>query len=69
MNWKLILFFIITLFTLLYLVEFWENRHTKINFQMFGQKIEMTLGLLLFAVFLDGSILTLIILFIIRIDK
>lgn len=62
MNWKLILFFIITLFTLLYLVEFWENRHTKINFQMFGQKIEMTLGLLLFAVFLDGSILTLIIL-------
>lgn len=62
MNWKLILFFIITLFTLLYLVEFWENRHTKINFQMFGQKIEMTLGLLLFAVFIDGSILTLIIL-------
>lgn len=60
MNWKLLLFFIISLFTLLYLMEFWENRHTKINFELFGQKIEMNLGLLLFAVFLDGAILTLI---------
>lgn len=57
MNWKLLLFFIASLFTLLYFVQFWENRHNKTSFHMFGQKIDMNLGLLLLAVFLDGAIL------------
>ncbi len=57
MDWKIILFFIVILFTLLYLVEFWENRHQKVTFHLFGQKMEITLGLLLFAVFLDGAII------------
>jgi len=61
MNLKLLLFFIVSLFTLLYLVQFWENRHSRASFHMFGQKIDMNLGLLLLAVFLDGAILALLI--------
>ncbi len=57
MNLKLIVFFVVILFTLLYFVEFWENRHQKVEFHLFGQKMEITLGLLLFAVFLDGAII------------
>jgi len=60
MNLKLLLFFIVVLFTLLYFVEFWENRHTRVSFHMFNHKIDISLGLLLVAVFLDGAILTLL---------
>jgi hypothetical protein len=60
MNLKLLLFFIVSLFTLLYFVQFWENRHSKAVFHIFGQKIEMNFGLLLLAVFLDGAILAIL---------
>jgi hypothetical protein len=60
MNWKLLLFFIVILFALLYVVLFWENRHEKIHFHIFNQKTDMNLGLLMAAVFLDGIIITLI---------
>jgi hypothetical protein len=64
MNLKLLFFFIVILFTLLYFVQFWENRHEKVTFHIFGQKVEMNLGLLLVAVFLDGAILSLLIIWI-----
>jgi len=62
MDLKLLIFFIVILFTLLYFVVFWENRHEKIHFHFFSQKIDINLGLLMFAVFLDGIIITLLIL-------
>lgn len=60
MDWKLLLFFIVILFTLLYFVLFWNNRHEKVHFHIFSQKTDMNLGLLMAAVFLDGIILTLL---------
>jgi len=60
MNWKLLLFFIVILLLLLYVVMFWENRHEKTHLHLFSQKVDINLGLLIFAVFLDGIILTLL---------
>ena len=60
MDWKLLLFFIVILFALLYLVMFWENRHEKAHVHFFGQKLDMNLALLMIAVFLDGVIITLL---------
>ena len=60
MGWKLLLFFIVILFTLLYLLMFWENRHEKTHVRFFNQKLDMNLALLMIAVFLDGAVITLL---------
>jgi len=57
MNWKLLIFFIVSLFAILYLVIFWENRCERVKFHFFNQKMNISLGLLLFMVFLDTSII------------
>ena len=67
MDWKLILFFIVILFTLIYFVVFWENRHEKTHFHFFSQRIDINLGLLMLAVFLDGAIITLLLLWLLDI--
>jgi len=57
-NLKLIIFFFVALFILIYLAIFWHNRHEKIEFHLFSKKIEINLGIMAFGVFLDGAILT-----------
>ena len=57
---KLILFFVVAVFTLLYLALFWDNRNEKIHLHFFHQKIDTRLGLMMFAIFLDGIILALL---------
>ena len=52
------LFFIVALITLTYLASFWENRKTKVKFNLFHQDIEISLGILAFGLFLDGAILS-----------
>lgn len=55
---NLIVFFIIAVLTLTYLLSFWQNRRGKVVLQLFNQKIEMSLGLLMFGVFIDSAILS-----------
>ena len=56
-----IIFFTVILFTLMYLVTFWNNRGKKIKFTVFNHEIEINLGLLAFSIFLDGVIIALLI--------
>jgi len=69
MDWKLILFFIVTLFTLLYFGLFWKNRHEKINLRFFKDKIDVSLGLLMLAVFLDGALIAALLLWLLGLVK
>lgn len=55
--WKTVLFFAVVFFTLLYFLLFYENRHETVTFHFFHQKIQISLGLLAFGIFLDGAIL------------
>jgi len=61
MNLKLIIFFVVAVFTLMYLVTFWNNRGKKIKFTVFNHEIEINLGLLAFSIFLDGMIIAILI--------
>jgi len=58
MDLKLILFFIVTLLTLLYFRLFWKNRHQKIDLHFFKDKVDVSLGLLMLSVFLDAVLIT-----------
>ena len=58
MNWKIILFFIAILSVLMYIMMFFENRHVKTHIHIFGQKIDINVGLLILVTFLDGAIIT-----------
>jgi uncharacterized integral membrane protein len=60
MDWKLIIFFIVAILTLTYFVTFWQNKDERTHLHIFGQKIDINLGLLMFGVFLDGAILAVI---------
>ena len=57
MNWESIVFFIVVLIVLSYFLIFWQNRHEKVHFHLFNKKITISLGLLTFGTFLDGTIL------------
>ena len=58
---KLIIVFTVALFTLMYLVTFWNNRGKKVKFTVFNHEIDISLGLLAFSIFLDGMIIALLI--------
>lgn len=55
---KSIIFFIIVFSTISYLFTFWQNRDKRVKFHMFGQEIEINLGILSFGIFIDGAIIT-----------
>ena len=57
---KNVLFFIVALLLLGYLHMMWENRHEKVSLHFFHRKTDMNLGLLIFAVLLDGAIITIL---------
>lgn len=57
MDWKLLLFFIVAFLTLLYFSLFWKNRYEKISLHFFKDKVDVSLGLLMLAVFLDGALI------------
>jgi hypothetical protein len=56
MDFKTILFFIVTFFLLSYLLIIWENRHIKTELTCFGKKLPIGQGLLLLGVLIDGMI-------------
>jgi len=58
MSLELFIFFIVAILTLTYFVTFWQNWGRKVKFHMFGKDIEISLGLLSFGIFLDGAILS-----------
>ncbi|MBN2087172.1 hypothetical protein JW758_02390 [Candidatus Peregrinibacteria bacterium] len=58
MEYKSIIFFIIAILTLTYFVTFWQNRNRVVQFHMFGKEIKINLGLLTFGIFLDGALIT-----------
>jgi len=60
MSYKIPLFFLVAFGCLLYLDIFWKHRHLKIHLKFFGHGIDTNLGLLGLMVFLDGAILTLV---------
>ncbi|PIZ73815.1 hypothetical protein COY07_01590 [Candidatus Peregrinibacteria bacterium CG_4_10_14_0_2_um_filter_43_11] len=60
MNYKLIIFFVVSLLLLIYLRLFLHNRKKQVELKVMNQKTEMSLGWLAFTVFLDGAIFALV---------
>ena len=61
--WHYLLFFLVTLFTLSYLYTFLQNRKNKVKFEFFNHTLEVSLGGLLLSVFLDGIIITVLVVY------
>jgi hypothetical protein len=55
---KPLIFFIVTLITLTYFVTFWQNRNERVKFRLFNQKVDISVGLLAVGIFLDGAIIS-----------
>lgn len=62
MNLKLPLFFIAVFSVLVYLDLFWKNRHEKVRFRFLRKEAEVGLGLLVLTAFIDGALLTVLLL-------
>jgi len=58
MDWKTLIFFAVAVLTLTYFFAFWQNRHERVKFHFFKQKIDISLGLLAISIFLDGAMLS-----------
>lgn len=61
MDWKTLIFFAVAVLTLTYFFVFWQNRHERVKFNFFKQKIDISLGLLALSIFLDGIIIAMLI--------
>lgn len=62
MNIKLPLFFIAVFSVLVYSDLFWKNRHEKVRFRFLRKEADIGLGLLVLTAFIDGALLTLVLL-------